>query len=50
MNYINEDLNKEKDGIKITLFIQNKYYLEFYLTSNKNQMYVNLNYMLITIY
>ena len=39
MNYINEHLNKEKDGINITLFNQNQYYLEFYLTSNKNQKY-----------
>ncbi len=39
MNYINEHLNKEKDGINITLFNENQYYLEFYLTSNKNQKY-----------
>ena len=39
MNYINEHLNKEKDGINITLFNKNQYYLEFYLTSNKNQKY-----------
>ena len=39
MNYINEHLNKEKDGINITLFNQNQYYLEFYLTSNKNKKF-----------
>ena len=39
MNYINEHLNKEKDGINITLFDKNQYYLEFYLNSNKNQKY-----------
>ena len=32
MNFINEHLNKEKDGINITLFDKNQYYLEFYLT------------------
>ena len=39
MNYINEHLNKEKDGINITLFNQNEYYLQFYLTSNKNKKF-----------
>ena len=39
MNYINEHLNKEKDGINITLFNQSQKHLEFYLTSNKNQKY-----------
>ncbi len=39
MNYINEHLNKEKDGINITLFNQNEYYLQFYLTSNKNKQF-----------
>ena len=39
MNYVNERLNNEKDGINITLFDKNQYYLEFYLTSNKNQKY-----------
>ena len=39
MKYINEHLNKEKDGINITLFDQNQCHLEFYLTSNKNQKY-----------
>ena len=39
MNYIDEHLNKEKDGINITLFNENQYYLEFYLTSNKNHKY-----------
>ena len=29
-------MNKEKDGINITLFNEDKKYLEFYLTSNKN--------------
>ncbi len=39
MNYINEHLNKEKDGINITLFNQNEHYLQFYLTSNKNKQF-----------
>ena len=39
MKYIDEHLNKEKDGINITLFDKNQYYLEFYLTSNQNQKY-----------
>ena len=34
-NFINEHLNKEKDGLNITTF-NNKNYLEFYLSSSKN--------------
>ena len=36
MKFINEHLNKEKDGINIALFNKEQKYLEFYLTSNKN--------------
>ncbi len=32
-------MNKEKDGINITLFNENQKYLEFYLTSNKNKKF-----------
>ena len=39
MNYINEHLNNEKDGINITLFNKNELYLEFYLSSNKNKKF-----------
>ena len=39
MNFINEHLNKEKDGINITLFNKEQKYLEFYLTSNKNKKF-----------
>jgi len=36
MKFINEHLNKEKDQINIILFDKNQYYIEFYLSSNKN--------------
>ena len=39
MNFINEHLNKEKDGINITIFNPNEHYLQFYLTSNKNKQF-----------
>ena len=39
MKFINEHLNKEKDGINITLFNKEQKYLEFYLTSNKNKKF-----------
>ena len=39
MKFINEHLNKEKDGINITLFNKEQNYLEFYLTSNKNKKF-----------
>ena len=32
-------MNKEKDGINITLFNTEQKYLEFYLTSNKNKKF-----------
>ena len=39
MKFINEHLNKEKDGINITFFNKEQRYLEFYLTSNKNKKF-----------
>ena len=39
MEFINKHLNKENDGINITLFNKDQKYLEFYLTSNKNKKF-----------